>query len=800
MYRKILFLFIGIIISGLIFVSCSSDDSSTDPAPTPKCTIISPNGGEVLQMGEVVKIHFENELTEPVAMHLYKGGDSLSVIEALVATEDSLEWLIPTNLVVGTDYKIKIVSTENPSKYDFSDANFTIAPTGNYIIVTSSNGGDIWLKGATKQITWHDNIAGNVNVFILKNGVPVFDIFGTPQASDGTQGWTIPNDGSLNDGADYSIQIVSVDNPAVNDKSDHFFCLASDDNTENIIGGWTLDYMWKQGSTEIYFNSDKTFSVDADTGTWNMVGNGLRFDFDNYDAYYIGVANGNNITGTMKGVAGNEGVWDSERTMPELLTPNGGEVWMRGTTHTITWGNATEGNVVLSLADSTGVVQNIATVADSLGTYEWMIPNTVVPGAAYRIRIAKQINPEAMDESEEYICISSDVTVDIIGVWEFNWFWSKRTMNIEFFSNGTCTNDYSEWGTWSTVGNGVKFFFGGAWYFMGNVSGDKMEGISYDPPDGRGVWDAKRLLDVTAPNGGEFFQIGESVTITWTTNITADFVKIDLYENDVLYRTLFANNVNNYSKSWTIPSDILTSTKYKIRITSTTSDIYDESDSYFTIDGVPATPAIEDETFNDGLSQNWTGVDGIWTVVDSVYTVSSGTFGVSTAVLSAAQTGNYVFESRIRKTAGTPYNYGIVVNGDHTVLNGDGDWNNCAMLMISAEGYYLFGVSVDGAWTTTGWTTSSAIVPGLGEWNTIKLIVDNSTHDYHIFINGQYIETINNATYSQGEVGLKMYDGSTAGTGEFDYVKLSPVNKSALDGVKIKRTGKLLPCENINIK
>lgn len=91
MYRKILFLFIGIIISGLIFVSCSSDDSSTDPAPTPKCTIISPNGGEVLQMGEVVKIHFENELTEPVAMHLYKGGDSLSVIEALVATEDSLE-------------------------------------------------------------------------------------------------------------------------------------------------------------------------------------------------------------------------------------------------------------------------------------------------------------------------------------------------------------------------------------------------------------------------------------------------------------------------------------------------------------------------------------------------------------------------------------------------------------------------------------------------------------------------------------------------------------------------------------
>jgi hypothetical protein len=800
MYRKILFLFIGVLVTGFIFMSCS-DDSSTNPTPTPECKIISPNGGEVLQMGNVVKIKFENELADTVAMHLYKGENFLMDIEAMITTEDSLEWLIPTTLDVGTDYKVKIASIEDSTKFDYSDDFFAIAPAGDYIIVTSSNGGDIWLKGATKQITWYDNIAGSVNIFLVKNGIPVIDIFGTPQASSGTKSWTIP--GTLADGADYKIQIVSVDNTSVNDISDSYFCLATNDNTQNIIGDWDAVGTWAKWDTVWNFNADGTFiNGYEEPGTWYMTGNGIKVEFDLDTHSFLAIVNGNHLEGSMSNTAGAEGTWYADRVIPELLTPNGGEVWMHGTTQTITWDPGMFGNVVLSLADSTGIVQNIATVADTLGTYDWTIPNTVVPGAAYRIRIAKEINASAMDESNRYICIAASPAsaIDILGEWEVTYNWGKGMFLMNFYSNGTFLYDeggFTTTGTWVLTGNGLRWDFDiYSTYYLGNVNGDLMAGTMNDP----GNWTAQRLLDVTAPNGGEFFQIGEPVTITWTTNITSDFVKIDLYENDVLYRTLFANNVNNYSKSWTIPSDILTSTKYKIRITSTTSDIYDESDSYFTIDGVPATPAIEDETFNDGLSQNWTGVDGIWTVVDSVYTVSSGTFGVSTAVLSAAQTGNYVFESRIRKTAGTPYNYGIVVNGDHTVLDGSGDWNNCAMLMISADGYYLFGVSVDGSWATTGWTTSSAIIPGLGEWNTIKLIVDNSTHDYHIFINGQYIETINNASFSQGEVGLKMYDGSTAGTGEFDYVKLSPVNKSALDGVKIKRTSKLLPCENVNIK
>ena len=793
MYKKLLFLFIGIAITGFVFMSCSDDDSSTNPPPTPECTILSPNGGEVLQMGNVVKIKFENDLTDTVAMHLYKGGNFLMDIEAMITTNDSLEWYIPTTLDVGTDYKVKIGSIEDSTKYDFSDNSFAIAPAGDYIIVTSSNGGDIWLKGSTKQITWYDNISGSVNLFLLKNGVPVMDIFGTPQASNGTKSWTIPNDGSLIDGADYTLQIVSVDNPAVNDISDSYFCLATNDNTQNIVGEWDAVGTWTKWATEWNFIAGGTFTNGyGEPGTWYMVGNGLKVEFDLDTHSFLAIVNGNHLDGTMSNVAGAEGTWYADRVIPELLTPNGGEVWMHGTMQTITWDPGMYGNVVLSLADSTGIVQNIATVADTLGTYDWTVPSTITPGAAYLIRIAKEINAEAMDESDNYICIADDDVVDITGQWYMQGSWSKWETLWTFNGDGTFVNDLGSSGTWVLVGSGLRWDYASGTYYIGNVGVDVMSGTQVDGGGTAGAgWSGHRLLDITAPNGGEFFQTGNIATITWTTNITAEFVKIDLYENDVFSRTLFANNVNNYSKNWTIPADLVTSTKYKVRITSTTAEIYDESDSYFTIDGVPATPAIEDETFDDGLAQNWTTVDGNWTLVDSLYQAEWNTTNRTASVyLNTGITGNYMVESRCRKVQGNYY-YGIIMNGDHSIIDAtDGMWNSM-QLLIDVSGGFWIAYMVDGSWNGY-YSTSTAINTGLNAWNVLKVIVNNDTNEYHFFANDQYIVTVTDTHYNHGEVGLLDYS-TVASETEYDYVKISPVNKSAMDGIKIKRLDKQNP-------
>ncbi len=472
---------------------------------------------------------------------------------------------------------------------------------------------------------------------------------------------------------------------------------------------------------------------------------------------------------------------------------------MRGTTQTITWNPAIAGNVVLSLADKAGTVRNIATVAGDLGTYDWAIPSNVVPGTDYVIRIHKEINTEAKDESVSYICISENTTPDIIGYWYMNGTWSKWETIWQFNSDGTWTNNFTESGNWTLTGNGLKWTYNSGsptFYYFGLVENDKVSGTMGDPGVGNaGTWFGNRILTVLTPNGGGFYEVGDLITVTWYETLTAENITVDLYENDVFYRNLGSVNVNNFTSfNWTVPSNVVTSTKYKIRLTSTTSDIYDESDDYFTIDAVPASPAIEDETFDDGAAENWSVVDGTWTFIDSFYKAEWNSVNKTSSICFNTEiTGNYMVEARCRKIQGDFY-YGIILNGDHTnAANWAGMWNSM-QFMIDVSGGFWLAYMVNGSWNGY-YSTSTAINAGLNAWNVLKVIVNNDTNEYHLFANDQYIVTVTDTHYNQGEVGLLDYSSVTSHT-EFDYVKISPVNKSAMDGIKIKMLETSEPVEH----
>ncbi|NOR44199.1 MAG: hypothetical protein GQ534_01325 [Candidatus Delongbacteria bacterium] len=773
MYKKFLMLFLAFMITGAIFMSCSSDDDGgTTPTPDPKLSITSPNGGEVLQMGEVVWIHFEDDLTEDVALYLYKNGDSLDVMNPLVTVSDSVQWAIPTNLDVDTKYQIKIVSTEDPAIFDMSDANFTIAPVGNYIIVTSSNGGDIWLKGSTHVITWYDNIAENVRIDLLKNGA-LEEIIYNEVASSGSQGWTIPE--TLDAGADYSIEITGIAT-AVQDQSNNFFCIADPLFEGNIVGDWNVTF--SKQSDQFYFNADGTISATdglgaaLGEGTWAMIGNGIRIDDSETDDYLIGIVEGNEMEGT----AGTD-IWEAERVIPELLTPNGGQVWMHGTTQTITWDTAIAGNVVLSLADTTGIVlENFATVLGEDGTYDWTVPTSIEPGAAYLIRVAKAINGDAMDESDNYICISNTDVIDITGDWEIYSTVTKWTAIWTFNSDGTWTNDEPFSGTWELTGNGLRWDYDfSSTYYIGNVGIDVMTGTSMMATVG---WNGERLLDVTYPNGGELLEMGSQYTITWDDNLTADYVMIELFNGDDFERIISSSTINSGDFNWTISEDLNSGAMYNIVIRSTTSDIYDFSDAYFDITDAPA---FFNEDFDEALTDYWINVDGNWSVQDTTYQVISDNYQVSTSYYAKDYDESYSLESKVRKTVGSEYNFGIVFNGDDTTLSSVGDWNDCGMLLITAAGTYQFVISNSGSWNGTGWNTSAEIVQGLGEWNILRVDVNNTTGDYDVYINDVYIITVNNTSFNHGKIGLKMYDGTTAGTCEWDYVNVAPLVKKNID-------------------
>ena len=112
-------------------------------------------------------------------------------------------------------------------------------------------------------------------------------------------------------------------------------------------------------------------------------------------------------------------------------------------------------------------------------------------------------------------------------------------------------------------------------------------------------------LDVTSPDGGESWTVGENQTISWSTtdaDIRRFNVTIELYKSGSLIGEITDTSGDNStdwaggngSYTWTIPSSIdgtnLSGSDYTVKITSTGSadyvdfrDVNDQSDANFTI-------------------------------------------------------------------------------------------------------------------------------------------------------------------------------------------------------------------------
>jgi hypothetical protein len=96
----------------------------------PKLRLTYPAGGEVLQRFQVVTIRWMDNLTENVALDLYKGGVSNRTLVASISSGGSYPWTVGQFAVIppGTDYTIKIRSTTDPTLFEFSQPFSIVQP------------------------------------------------------------------------------------------------------------------------------------------------------------------------------------------------------------------------------------------------------------------------------------------------------------------------------------------------------------------------------------------------------------------------------------------------------------------------------------------------------------------------------------------------------------------------------------------------------------------------------------------------------------------------------------------------
>jgi len=215
-------------------------------------TITSPTNSSSWQMGNTENITWNDNISENVTIELYKAGSKDRDINSSTESDGSFEWNIPTDLVAGTDYRIKITSINDAGITDESEA-FEITAVSN-ITITAPTSGSNWQIENSYDITWTDNISGNVIIELYKGGVKQTDLF-TNTASDGTENWTITS--GFVTGSNYTIKITSVNDATITDESGQFeisaafyITINSPTNESHWAGGKDYSITWADNIDE----------------------------------------------------------------------------------------------------------------------------------------------------------------------------------------------------------------------------------------------------------------------------------------------------------------------------------------------------------------------------------------------------------------------------------------------------------------------------------------------------------------------------------------------------------------------
>jgi hypothetical protein len=411
------------------------------PPVVSNSTLTSPNGGEVWAGGSSHSITWNSgSITDallknnPISL-LYStdGGATFSIIGTGLANSGTYPWTIPSENSASVRVRIEVHDSVGNISSDTSNANFTIdnsPPVVSNSTLTSPNGGEVW--GAGSMITWNN---ASITDAMLKNnpitlsystdgGITFPNVIASALANNGTYLWNTPpllisstvrvriavQDSVGNISADTSNANFTIDNspPVVLNSA-----LTSPNGGEIWAGGSSHSITWNYLSiTDAMLKNNPVslyYSTDGGTTFPNLIAAGLSNSGGTYlwtvpatnsgtvrvrIAVQDSVGNISADTSNANFVIDNGAPVVSSST---LTSPNGGEVWGAGSSHSITWnsGSITDAllkndPVTLSYSTDGGVTfsNTIATKLQNSGTYPWTVPS--VSSSTIRVRIAVQ--------------------------------------------------------------------------------------------------------------------------------------------------------------------------------------------------------------------------------------------------------------------------------------------------------------------------------------------------------------------------------------------------------------------------
>ena len=287
-------------------------------------------------------------------------------------------------------------------------------------------------------------------------------------------------------------------------------------------------------------------------------------------------------------------------TLFTITSPVGGERWVQGTTHSITWtysGGDPGATVNLNLGtDANGpvIAAGVPVGSNGSGSYDWTIPLNTYAATNYRVRIASVAHPEYhnLNPGNFTVAVAPKITVQAPNggdQWDRGTtqtvMWSFQgdvgtSFKIELLQSGNVVQTIAL----NAPANPITGMY--SWAIPANLpTGNYRVRVTSnadmtvsDVSDNDFLVTMPEFLAITAPNGGEVWAAGTTQNITWQYSHNPGSLKIELLENGNAVQTIASSATlgtgGNGSFAWAIPANLTPQTDYRVRVTSTSDTTF----------------------------------------------------------------------------------------------------------------------------------------------------------------------------------------------------------------------------------
>ncbi len=442
-------------------------------------------------------------------------------------------------------------------------------PTIETLVVENPNGGENWRENHQGSIAWTSaNTSGWVKIEISRDNGVYWETIEPRVADTGHYPWQVtlpPSDFCL-------VRVSDIDGFPM-DTSDDIFQITEipDITITSPAGGedWRIgtqqQVTWASANT----SGQVSISLSRDGGnTWLPITN--RTADDGLFDWSVTGPHSENCLIRVRDVDGHPAdvipaVFTISATPAIIVTaPVGGENWGIGSVQTIRWASTnTSGRINIEISRDNGSSWSMleADLVDNGGHFDW---NVTGPAADFCLIRVSDTDGDPVAVSPAPFRISRVPSLTVMSpnggeVWTIgsnqNITWTSANtggpVKIELSRNNG--DDYiilaaatDNDGTFGWRVNGPASLtclirISDAQGTVFDIS-DQVFGIVPEPD-----------ITVTRPNGGERWQIGNAELLTWTSNGTSGFVKIDLSrDNGMSWKTIANSIQDNGEYDWTV--------------------------------------------------------------------------------------------------------------------------------------------------------------------------------------------------------------------------------------------------------